>query len=109
MDFAATITSLEALSKKRSTFVDGPGGPTPAPPAKAGITFTSVISFVIGVVIGLVAIYLSWTCNTAIGHSTLAKVIFAFFAWLFGFMYLLFYVILRWDVCAYAKRNPNLR
>jgi hypothetical protein len=52
-------------------------------------TSTSIISFIVGVL----AVYLSWNCNTIQGHSVLAKIFYAFFAFLFGTLYLIFYVI----------------
>lgn len=67
-------------------------------------TLGGIVSFVIGVLIGIVAIYLSWSCNTAIEYHIVMKVIFAVFAYLFGFVYILLYMILRYDTCAYIQK-----
>lgn len=41
--------------------------------------------------------FLSWTCNA--GLPTASRVLYAFFAWLFGLMYIIFYVIFRAGSC----------
>lgn len=46
------------------------------------------------------AAYLSWTCNDALGYTTLVRVIFAFFAFVFGVFYVIFYAIFRSDACS---------
>ncbi len=50
--------------------------------------------------IGALAVYLSWSCNTAAGVDTVGKVIYAVFAWIFGFFYLVFYALFRAGRCA---------
>lgn len=52
------------------------------------ITYTVLIFWV---VLGIFAVYLSWTCNTASKAPTFLKIIYAFFAWFFGIFYLIFY------------------
>jgi hypothetical protein len=49
----------------------------------------------ISLVLGIFAGYLSWTCNTVEGVSTPLKVFYAFFAFLFGPLYLIIYAIMR--------------
>jgi uncharacterized membrane protein YdcZ (DUF606 family) len=53
----------------------------------------SPIASLLSFIVGAVAVYLSWNCNTIQGHTVLAKVFYAFFAFLFGTLYLIFYVI----------------
>lgn len=48
---------------------------------------------VIGLLIGIYAAYLSWTCNTAKGVDTVGKVIYAIFAFIFGLFYLIYYAL----------------
>lgn len=62
----------------------------------------SIASMVIGLLIGIYAVYLSWSCNTAAGVSTGLKILFAFFAFLFGTLYLIFYLLVRAGRCAVA-------
>jgi len=50
-------------------------------------------------IIGLIAAYLSWTCNTAKGYTFMEKVIFSFFAYIFGGIYILYYFMVRYDEC----------
>lgn len=51
--------------------------------------------FVASLLIGLIGIYLSWSCNTLQGYNVFAKVVFAFFAWFFGLLYLIVYWLFR--------------
>jgi hypothetical protein len=55
----------------------------------------NIVSFIISVF----AVYLSWTCNTAAGMHVVMKVIYGFFAFIFGFLYLMYYLLVRSDVC----------
>ena len=45
--------------------------------------------------IGIFAAYLSWTCNTIDGVDTPLKVVYAFFAFSFGILYLMYYAATR--------------
>ncbi len=54
---------------------------------------------IVSVVIGLLAAYLSWTCNTAFGTGLVMKVIYALFAYLFGFLYIIIYFIFLKGKC----------
>ncbi len=45
--------------------------------------------------IGIFAAYLSWTCNTIEGVDTPLKVLYAFFAFSFGILYLIYYAATR--------------
>lgn len=65
----------------------------------SSVKVSDILSFVLGLVIGLLAAYLSWQCNSKLSYNTFLKVIFSIFAYLFGFVYLVLYVIMRWDTC----------
>lgn len=41
------------------------------------------------------AAYLSWSCNSAKGVQFLSKVVYAFFAFLFGVLYVVFYGVFK--------------
>ena len=58
-----------------------------------------IVSSVISVVIGLYAVYLSWSCNSALGLGTGLKLLYALFAFIFGLLYLIFYLIFRAGTC----------
>lgn len=59
----------------------------------------TVISIVLSVALGVIAFILSWSCNTALGHHVVIKSVFGTFAFLFGFTYIVLYLLLRWDTC----------
>ena len=91
------IKKLTDQNKKISTFTNSE---TAVPPVtQTSITLSSVLTFVLGVVIGLYAVYLSWQCNSKLNYNIFLKVIFAVFAYIFGLTYLILYLIMRWDVC----------
>jgi hypothetical protein len=50
---------------------------------------------IFSLVVGIFAGYLSWTCNTVEGVAVPLKVFYAFFAFLFGPLYLIIYAIMR--------------
>lgn len=50
---------------------------------------------IFSLLIGFYAAYLSWTCNTAKGVDTTEKVIYAIFAYIFGFFYLIYYLLVN--------------
>ena len=50
-------------------------------------------------IIGLIAAYFSWNCNSRKGYTLLEKIIFSFFAFIFGGVYLLYYFLVRYDEC----------
>jgi hypothetical protein len=50
-------------------------------------------------IIGLIAAYISWNCNSRKGYTLLEKIIFSFFAFIFGGVYLLYYFLVRYDEC----------
>lgn len=60
-------------------------------------------SFVLSALISAIAIYLSWSCNTALKYGTAEKVVYAAGAGLFGTLYLVYYVLFRGDTCRAAK------
>lgn len=58
-------------------------------------------SQIFSLLVGIFAVYLSWNCNTVEGVSVPLKVLYAFFAFLFGPLYLIFYAIMRgFKICA---------
>jgi hypothetical protein len=54
---------------------------------------------IVSVLIGLVCIYISWTCNTKEGVNIFAKIVYSFFAFMFGIFYLLYYFLVRQYFC----------
>lgn len=105
MDIFAITKTLSDTARKiipgsTSTFVASEYGPVlVVPQPKQGINVADVLSFLLGVVIGLYAAYLSWQCNSKLSYSVVLKVIFALFAYIFGLVYLILYVVMRWDTC----------
>jgi len=58
-----------------------------------------IVSSIISILISFYAVYLSWSCNTALGINTGLKVLYGFFAFIFGLLYLIFYFIFRAGQC----------
>lgn len=95
------------VSKLLEKFVDSPPQ-QPQPEQEDRMTAGTIVTTVIGLIIGVYAAYLSWECNSAMGMGTPLKVIYAFFAWVFGLLYLIFYVIFRAGTCQ-APAAPALQ
>ena len=91
-------------SKLLEKFVDAPQQPHPEQEDR--MTAGSIVTTLIGLIIGVYAAYLSWECNSAMGMGTPLKVLYAFFAWVFGLLYLIFYVIFRAGTCQ-AAPSPS--
>lgn len=74
--------------------------PTSSTLSKDTNTTWNIISITISILVGSFALYLSWSCNTALGYHVILKILFGFFAFLFGLVYIVLYIILRIDTCA---------
>lgn len=57
------------------------------------------LSFLFYLIISIFAFYLSWDCNTLRGLSLPVKMFYGFFAFMFGSLYLLFYIIFINGTC----------
>ena len=62
-------------------------------------TWGKMFGLLVQLLLGLYAAKLSWTCNTKIGYSFLVKLLSAVFAWFGGILYILYYLLLRTDIC----------
>lgn len=58
-----------------------------------------ILNLTLSLILGFIAFYLSWTCNTALNYHILLKSLFGVFAFLFGFVYIILYFLFRWDTC----------
>lgn len=58
-----------------------------------------ITSIILSIVFGAFAFYLSWTCNTALGYNAAVRAVFGITAFLFGFTYIVLYMLLRYDTC----------
>ena len=70
---------------------------------KSSMSALQVVIYAISLAACVYAVYLSWTCNTAAGVNVALKVLYAFFAFIFGFLYLIFYMIFRSGACKTLK------
>jgi hypothetical protein len=59
----------------------------------------SSITFLLMLLINSYAAYLSWECNSGKNYPLAMKIIFSLFAFIFGTLYLLYYVLFRFDEC----------
>lgn len=94
----------DAASPSPSPFPAPFGFSTRAPAAKGPGAGFDAFSFVVSALISAIAIYLSWTCNSALGYGTLEKVLYAFGAGFFGVIYLFYWVLFRGDACKSASK-----
>ena len=68
---------------------------------------TEAITWVIVVVLGLLAFRVSWTCNTKRNISFGMKVFYGIFAVLFGSLYLVMYAFMTWGYCCPPVIGPR--
>jgi len=59
----------------------------------------SSVTFLLMLLINSYAAYLSWECNSNKDYPLALKIVFSFFAFIFGTMYLLYYILFRFDDC----------
>jgi hypothetical protein len=106
----ATFAANKFLSSKQvAKFTNSTEGEVASSPTTCNsFMMLDFMMFIIGVIIGLYAAYLSWMCNSKVGYHMVFKVIFAVFAYLFGLVYLILYLVMKWDVC-YVLKAPVKR
>jgi hypothetical protein len=85
------------FSIRKQHFADTPSSSTPKGAPNMGLS--AIICFIITLAIGGFAVYLSWTCNTKGGTQVPEKILWGLFAFIFGFLYLLWYLIARSGRC----------
>jgi hypothetical protein len=59
-----------------------------------------ITSIAVAVVASILAAYLSWSCNTARNIAFPEKVLYSFFAFMFGTLYLVLYWIFNHGYCS---------
>ncbi len=62
-----------------------------------------ITNIIISTLLGIIAFYLSWDCNTKLGYSISEKILYGFFAFLFGGLYIILYLIFRAGTCQKIK------
>ena len=93
---SASSTDDSELSKDGST----PSSKDDSELSKDGSTLSSnLIVNIVSFIISCFAVYLSWSCNTAIGLPIVLKIIYGFFAFVFGTIYMIYYLLFRGDFC----------
>ena len=60
---------------------------------------TNPTMWAFSILLSCMAAYVPWTCNTHRLIPTAMKVVYAFFAFLFGGLYLLMYAVMSWGSC----------
>jgi len=95
MVFATALyNSVKKGNKKKELLADGSS-------SKATLEEESNPAFMImELLVGVIAVYLSWTCNTKAGIEVPMKIFYALFAYVFGILYLLYYAFARYSDCS---------
>lgn len=65
----------------------------------------TILQIVISLLVSLLAVYFSWTCNSAIEVGILLKVVYSMFAFAFGPLYFVYYILVRQETCELAIKN----
>lgn len=61
------------------------------------LNYYDYLTFVLSFIISIYAAFLSWTCNKNI--EIVGRVIYSIFAFLFGFTYIVLFLIFRLEEC----------
>jgi hypothetical protein len=56
-------------------------------------------TFILLLLINSYAAYLSWDCNSAKNYPLMLKLVFSLFAFMFGTLYIIYYMLFRFDDC----------
>jgi hypothetical protein len=56
-------------------------------------------TFILLLLINSYAAYLSWDCNSAKNYPLMLKLVFSLFAFMFGSLYIIYYMLFRFDDC----------
>lgn len=112
MDTILASAVINGIARRREGFEEdddmygedmaGSGMPMPSARPRKFKMRMDWLSTLIGILIASTAAYLSWNCNTALGYSTIEKVVWAFGAAVFGSLSLLYYALFRMDYCRAA-------
>jgi hypothetical protein len=68
---------------------------------------TSVLMAIMKLLVALFASYLSWT--SSVNYSLPMRVVFSFFAFMFGGLYILLFLIFRSDIYDFTKLKLKLK
>lgn len=63
------------------------------------VKVSTIVNVMISITIGIIAFYLSWSCNTSLGYNMVVKSIFGTLAFTFGLIYIALYMLFRYDTC----------
>lgn len=63
-----------------------------------------IFIYIVEFIIGIIAVYFSWTSNTLLDWNAFAKVFFAFWAFVSGFYYLITHLINKLDLILCIKK-----
>lgn len=66
---------------------------------KFRVNVATFVSVIISPMLSVIAFILSWSCNTAMEYGVVVKSVFGAVAFVFGFTYIVMYLVFRWDVC----------
>lgn len=67
---------------------------------QSNTTTGSNIGLLLSIIMGAYASYLSYECNTKNNVPEIQKIAFAILAYIFGFLYLIYYFLFRYDSCS---------
>lgn len=93
-----------SLAADAKEYFQAPKPATPATPAAPAAqpaqapSKLSTIRQIVNLLLGVAAFYLSWSCNTK--EDMVVRVLYAFVAFLFAPIYLIYYLIARRKECA---------
>ena len=112
-DLLIIISAANSIKeKKNASHALNPNSDDPKSPSNTNNTHRSS-SNILSFVIGIIAAYLSWQCNTYEKRDTVEKILWAFLAYIFSIPFFIYYILIRSGQCSASKEkyklsNPDL-
>ena len=93
MDILPFASLVRTVAPKKEPYMD------------YGMTNGQIVNFVLGIIIGIFGAYISWNTNTLLteGFDYVLRVVYAIFAFLFSYLYLVVKLIINADARQIVK------
>jgi hypothetical protein len=97
-DYSTNVTNVTNIIEE-----DGVGEDEEELSVDSSASKISTGTFILMLLINSYAAYLSWDCNTSKNYPLMLKVLFSLFAFMFGSLYIVYYILFKFDDCNQFK------
>lgn len=104
-DFTTATVAFSSPPQLTSVGTSSVGMTSRTSVAAVGGIISLVFTILFSIAISALSIFLSWSCNTALGNPIVLKLVYATFAFIFGLLYLIVYAVFFRTECKMASLN----